>query len=123
MFLGGRDYFSTEDLPSSAATEVKFRSPVCLPPLTKNFGVWRSQWRVFRLLKQKIAVGKGGQAKKRSLELAIELSVVDLTPPPAPPDGVHSALPFCVYMAPPGALRMDGRYVWVRPPCFAICYL
>ena len=44
-------------------------------PRPKIFGVWRSQWRVFRRLKQKIAVGTGGQAKKPQLEVAIELSV------------------------------------------------
>ena len=57
---------------------MKFWSPVCLPPRAQIFGVWRSQWRVFRLLKPNIESGEGGQAKKRSLELAIELSVVAL---------------------------------------------
>ena len=55
---------------------MKFWSPVCLPPRAKNFGVWRSQWRVFRLLKQNIVSGTGGQAKKPQLELPAELSVV-----------------------------------------------
>ena len=57
---------------------MKFWSPVCLLPLLKNFGVWRSQWRVFRLLKQNIAFGEGEQAKKRSLGPPAVLSVVEL---------------------------------------------
>ena len=44
-------------------------------PEDQIFGVWRSQWRVFRLLKPNIALGQGGRAKKPSLELTAELSV------------------------------------------------
>ena len=54
---------------------MKFRSPVCLLPLPKNFGVWRSQWRVFRLLKPTVALGQGGQAEKPFFDLVHESSV------------------------------------------------
>ena len=66
--MGKSDYFPTKNLTSDAATEVKFWSQVCLLPRPKNFGVWRSQWRLFRQLKPNIVFGTGEQAKKRSLE-------------------------------------------------------
>ena len=80
---GNRNYFLTKNLTLSAATEVKFWSPVFYPPRAKIFGVWRSQWRVFRLLKPNIVSGQGGKAKKPSLELPAELSVVGLCKSPA----------------------------------------
>ena len=54
---GNQNYFLTKNLTSSAATEGKFWSPVLLACGPKNFGVWRSQWRVFRQLKPNIESG------------------------------------------------------------------
>ena len=77
--MGDSELFS--DLKSDFDFEHSYRGEILvaglLSPPCQIFGVWRSQWRAFRLLKQNIESGQGGKAKKRSLELAIELSVVE----------------------------------------------